>query len=338
MKRTAAFLMVAGVAGTAGLTGCVTPSARTTDATPMPMAAKGGMTRDGMTMPAGGMTKATRTADGTMIDPGLQRVSGYDAAGPAQRGVGNLLGHGGILPAPGMGPPGAVALVPGAAVGPNAGMYANGRTSIRFVSPAGMKIAFQNATGMFAESGREAPVRYNFVQGSIYRVRVSGIANKPGKTYYPTLEVYPGTAKTVEFLSHSTVPVGFTDEDFEQVNSGNLVVKVIYLPDAAFQDVTAAEEIVSTRLDPGVDPVVEANRRGTILAVIRVGNIDLEDPTTPPVDAPPPGMSMPKMSGPPTVMPAPVPPTAPSSSFDVPSANRAKMPASLPPINVPAPK
>ena len=37
------------------------------------------------------------------------------------------------------------------------------------------------------------------------------------------------------------------------------------------------ETLVSTRLDPGVDPIVEADRRGTILAIIRVGNKDLRD-------------------------------------------------------------
>ena len=39
------------------------------------------------------------------------------------------------------------------------------------------------------------------------------------------------------------------------------------------------ETLVSTRLDPGVDPIVEADRRGTIMAIIRIGNIDLEMPS-----------------------------------------------------------
>jgi hypothetical protein len=38
------------------------------------------------------------------------------------------------------------------------------------------------------------------------------------------------------------------------------------------------ETLVSTRLDPGLDPIVEADRRGSILAIIRVGNKDLEIP------------------------------------------------------------
>ncbi len=38
------------------------------------------------------------------------------------------------------------------------------------------------------------------------------------------------------------------------------------------------DTLVSTRLDPGVDPIVEADRRGSILAIIRLGNKDLEVP------------------------------------------------------------
>jgi hypothetical protein len=35
------------------------------------------------------------------------------------------------------------------------------------------------------------------------------------------------------------------------------------------------ETLVSTRLDPGVDPIGEADRRGSILAILRMGNKDL---------------------------------------------------------------
>ena len=269
-----------------------------------------------------GVNKVSGT---TMMDPNLRRTNGGPPGplgglgnekyppqvyGPTQRGVGTALGYGGITPVPSMGPNGAVAMIPGAMMGAGGpgmgGMFANGRTSVRFVQPAGMKIAFMDASRGFGDSGREAPVRYNFVQGSIYRVRVNGIPNRPGKNYYPTIEVYGATPDTMTFLAHSTVPVGFTDEDFEQVNAGNMVVKVIYLPSSTFQDVAAAEELVSTKLEPGVNPVDEAQRRGTILAVVRLGNLDLEDPTTPSMDSPP-GSGRPTMA-PPMMAPSGIPP------------------------------
>jgi hypothetical protein len=40
--------------------------------------------------------------------------------------------------------------------------------------------------------------------------------------------------------------------------------------------IAGVETLVSTRLDPGVDPIAEADRRGTILAILRLGGIDLE--------------------------------------------------------------
>ena len=86
--------------------------------------------------------------------------------------------------------------------------------------------------------------------------------------------------RTEAFLAHNAIPVQFTEEDFDQVLSGNFVTKVIYLPDPEFQELALAgvETLVSTRLDPGVDPVVEADRRGAILAIVRLGNKDLQAP------------------------------------------------------------
>src|SRR5205085_9066851 len=66
------------------------------------------------------------------------------------------------------------------------------------------------------------------------------------------------------------------------------LVKVIYLPDPQFQDAagTGTDELLSTQLPPGADPILEALRRGSILVVIRMGNVDQEAPNTPPLNAP----------------------------------------------------
>jgi hypothetical protein len=91
---------------------------------------------------------------------------------------------------------------------------------------------------------------------------------------FPTIEVAPINPRTAAYLDHNAVPVQFTNEDFDQVATGNYVTKVIYLPDPEFQDLALAnvETLVSTRLDPGDDPIVEADRRGSIMAIIRLGN------------------------------------------------------------------
>ena len=226
----------------------------------------------------------------------------------------------GALP-PGLRPPGAVAAV-GALTGGPAPPFPVQRTEVRFVEPPGMKIAWYGPSadgkGGFGPQYLEAPARYNFLQASIYRLKLSDIPGRAGRDYYPTLEVVPSKPKTCTFLAHSAVPISFTEEDFAQVDAGNFVVKVIYLPDPQFQDLAATgpDEVVSSRLEPGMDPIVEAKRRGSILLVVRLGNIDLEAPNTPKMDAPNPfapiargfqGMAQPGMPVPPGMMPPGMP-------------------------------
>jgi hypothetical protein len=199
--------------------------------------------------------------------------------------------------------------------------FAVHRTAVRFVGPPGMKISWyapsSDGKTAFSPQYLEAPARYNFLQASIYRLKLSDIPNRPGLELYPTLEVVPAKAKTCAFLAHSAVPVNFTEEDFEQVAAGNFVVKVIYLPDPQFQDLAATgpDEVVSSRLEPGVDPIAEAMRRGCILLVVRLGNIDLEAPNTPAMDAPDPFCKVPvpppAMAGRPGALPGGMGPMVP---------------------------
>ena len=219
--------------------------------------------------------------------PGMGRpgMGGPGMGGPGMGGPGPGMGG------PMMGPPGAVAAV-GAMVGGPTSPFCVQRTEVRFVGPASMKVSWfsPSSDGKPSPSLQyvEAPGRYNFLQCSVYRLKLSDIPQRPGVELYPTLEVVPASARAQAFLAHSAVPVSFTDEDFEQVAAGNYVVKVIYLPDPQYQDLasTGPDEVVSSRLEPGQDPIAEAHKRGSILLVVRIGNIDLEAPNTPAMDAP----------------------------------------------------
>lgn len=185
--------------------------------------------------------------------------------------------------------------------------FANVQTQLAFVSPVGMSIGWEaggTAPAAATTPGQgpgqgpapapapapavaraflpgmlTTPGRFNFDQGAIYRLKLT---NVPGHTtpFYPTIEVAPSSPRTDAYLSHNAVPIEFTDEDFDQVSAGNFVTKVIYLPDPLHQELAIAgvETLVSTRLDPGVDPIAEADRRGTILVIVRLGGIDLEMP------------------------------------------------------------
>lgn len=154
-------------------------------------------------------------------------------------------------------------------------------SQVRFVSPDGMQVSWDiGGIGMYDSEPKIVPFSKNFPQGGIYRLKITNIEGQPGVELYPTLEVGFATPRTEAFLAHNAIPVQFTEDDFAQVRSGTYVTKVIYLPDPNYQELALAnvETLVSTRLDPGVDPIVEADRRGSIMAIIRLGNKDLEVP------------------------------------------------------------
>jgi hypothetical protein len=179
-------------------------------------------------------------------------------------------------PGPGVGGPG-----PGVMITPTATGMPGPTMQMNFVGPEGMRIAWDvSAPGYFDSVPLVCPGYYDFPQAAIYRLKLTYIPGRPAVELYPTLEIGPAVPRTEAFLAHNAVPVQFAEEDFDQVLSGNFVTKVVYLPDPEFQEFALAgvETLVSTRLDPGTDPIVEADRRGAILAVIRMGNKVLELP------------------------------------------------------------
>jgi hypothetical protein len=201
-------------------------------------------------------------------------------------------------PGPGVGGPGPGVLMPGAGMGggggvapamamggmgpgcpPLGGAGAGATSQIAFLGVEGGEIMWDiSGQQMFDSTPLVMPGRQNFPQGAIYRLKLTNLPGRAGVELYPTLEVAPVTPRTDAYLAHAPIPVQFTDEDLDQVLSGNFVTKVIYLPDPEFQELalSGVETLVSTRLDPGVDPIAEADRRGAILAILRIGNLDLQ--------------------------------------------------------------
>ncbi|QDU27465.1 hypothetical protein ETAA8_25530 [Anatilimnocola aggregata] len=184
-----------------------------------------------------------------------------------------------LEPGPGVGGPGPGVLPP--SLPPAMIPVSMPTVQLLFAKPEGMQVRWDvSGTASFDSAPLVVPGRQNFPQNGIYRLKITNIAGREGVELYPTVEIAPTTPRSEAFLAHNAIPMQFTEEDFDQVLAGNFVTKVIYLPDPEFQELALAgvETLVSTRLDPGVDPIVEADRRGAILAVIRVGNKDIEMP------------------------------------------------------------
>ncbi len=146
------------------------------------------------------------------------------------------------------------------------------RVEIRFVRPAAMKISWLTADQKFTSQFLEVPGRYSFLHSAVYRLKLADIPNRPGLELFPTLEITPVTKATEAFVNHNAVPVEFTDADFDKVSAGQTIVKVVYLPSEAEKD--KAPAVLVSYDDPKKEVIEEAQRRGTILAVVRMGNID----------------------------------------------------------------
>lgn len=150
---------------------------------------------------------------------------------------------------------------------------------IMFKGADGMTVQWDTTTiGAFDSAPLVCPGLQNFGTARTYRLKISNIPNREGTILYPTLTVNAVTPRTRAYLDHNAIPVKFTDSDFDQIASGNFVTKVIFLPSPKFQNLALAggvDTIVNTQLPAGTDPIVEAQNRGAILAVVRIGNKDL---------------------------------------------------------------
>ncbi len=217
--------------------------------------------------------------------------AGYGGAG----GLGTVNGPGGhglLKPNEYVAPPAAMMQHPGPMVdgpGPGVlgmlaqpggpGMMGPGgppmSTQIKFIGQDGMSVGWMSGAAL-ARNQRFVPGRADFPQSAIYQLVFSNIPGDgwEGQSLYPSLEVRTAHPNTFAYLQHNTVPVEVTDEDLEHIRSNNMVTKVIYLPDPEFQAraIAGVETLVSTTLDVGVDPIEQAERMGTIMVVLRVGN------------------------------------------------------------------
>jgi hypothetical protein len=118
--------------------------------------------------------------------------------------------------------------------------------------------------------------------GATINLSLTNIPERAGQTLQGTLEAAELRPETKPFLEHNAIPLTISEEDIDQAAAANLVTKVVYLM-AADSPFGAAEvnTLVSTRLDSGADPVAEAQRRGHILATLRLGNRVADDEAVP---------------------------------------------------------
>jgi len=149
---------------------------------------------------------------------------------------------------------------------------ASNSTQVRFLTFKGSDLLVPKIVYLDETIG--LPARLNLERGSkeVRHYPLQLISGYLNPNYRPILlDVYPANLSSEAYLSHNSVPFEITVADLEHVAGGDILTKVAYLPDSKFQQLAIAnvEVIASSRLDPGIDPIVEAERRGTVLAALR---------------------------------------------------------------------
>ena len=133
---------------------------------------------------------------------------------------------------------------------------------VRFVGPTdgGMRVDYQvGREGRFSGRPLVTPARLDFARPGIYRLKLTQIPGHEGLTLYPTLEIAPLTPRSEAFLAHSTIAVEFSERDLAEAAAGKFVTRTLYLPEE--------EEFAGG-----------GSRRGSTLAILRLGDRQLEEP------------------------------------------------------------
>lgn len=166
--------------------------------------------------------------------------------------------------------------------------------SVKFIDPFGSTVR------VFLDPADETnfligsiPCTFELTRGNDYRLEVEPFGRKDIKVY-PILSIPVGNKDVDELLTTNAVPIHLREAELvDSASMGLRIVKVFYLPDAEhqelqFEGVEGPKSVASMAsaggdiglgtvvLDPGVDPVLLAQLRGDIVAIVSFGDKQLE--------------------------------------------------------------
>lgn len=151
------------------------------------------------------------------------------------------------------------------------------RSQFRFLRPSGASIGWTMGK-QFSDRQMIVPTILN-VQAGVSALTWKDIPGRPSQfVVFQRIHVFPPDPRSEIFLAHSPLPLEITDEDCDHIADGHVVTRVIFRPDRQHRELASVgvDSLVTTRLDPGVDPVTEAERRGTIMAVVHSSSRELD--------------------------------------------------------------
>lgn len=191
--------------------------------------------------------------------------------------------------------PGTAAVGPG--VEPSAPAYPADVQVVRFQGPQGLSVeVLSPAPEPAPANDGHGVATVGMKVGVAYRLKVTGIPERPGAELYPVIEVV-GHLHRPPGVDPGKYPVRvvFNQEDlYDTVDRGRLVTSVVYLedPDTALPIAMPKDEIPVVTLNPSEDPLKVGAALGRVVAIVRTGA------RTPTPGEPPFGVLGPVIGGP----------------------------------------
>ncbi len=144
--------------------------------------------------------------------------------------------------------------------------------AVRFTLPDGVRLITQPGTEAqtIAIAGT-----FGFRPGYVYRVKLTGLPNRPDESLYPEIEVRGSIAPRpgMNYMDYPAAIV-FSADELAKAAAGVLMTKVIYLedPEKAVPVKTTPDRPLEQIASTEEDALTDAGASGRIVMVVRLGN------------------------------------------------------------------
>ncbi len=156
-------------------------------------------------------------------------------------------------------------------------------TTVHFSQPTGARLDWEPAAPGTPAITLQVPSAMSVLPGShefsaqgLFRLKISAIPQHEELELYPTLEIYPQHPDSVLYLVSNIISVEITEADLSQLAAGVMITKAVYLPDGPSDEGAKVEaKTMVNGEQPGIDPIIAADRQGTIMAILRLAPGDI---------------------------------------------------------------
>ena len=141
----------------------------------------------------------------------------------------------------------------------------------RFILPGNAEVEVWK-NGGFEKVEQGASI--GLMVGRVYRLKVTNIPRQPGTIVYPSIEIINRLYPPQGEADKHAVEVLFDQDDFDEVDKGNVITRVAYLenPNMALPVTQKRNEQQWYDTAAGEDPLKTAQNYGRPMAIIRIGS------------------------------------------------------------------